>query len=312
MISITKPIVGLAEIYAVSKVLWSRNLVQGKQVLELEKKFCKVSNTPHAIAVNSGTAALHVGLFAAGIKSGDEIISTPFTFVATANTTLMSGAKPIFVDIEHDTFNINPDLIEAKITPKTKAILTVDLYGQMANYTKIKAIAKKHNLLIIEDSAQAVGASYHGEMSGEVADIACVSLYATKNVMCGEGGMVTAHDPEMARRAMLFRQHGQYMNKPYDYHFLGYNYRLTDIAAAIANVQMDRLAELTEKRRQNARYYQKHLKDVSGLIIPQESSQARHVYHQFTIRVTPEFSMSRDKLKEKLAEDGIGTSIYYP
>lgn len=300
------------EVKAVTKVIRSGHLVQGREVAKLEKEFAALCGTKYALAVANGTAALHLALHSAGIKNGDEVITTPFTFVATANSILMVGGKPVFVDIDPLTYNLDPEKIISAITKKTKAILVVDLYGQPANYRKLRQIASKYSLLLIEDAAQSVNAKYYGKTTGSLADIATFSLYATKNITSAEGGVVTTNNRNYYEIGRLFRHHGQNENKKYHYEGLGYNYRLTDLQAAMALVQMKKLNRLTKKRQQLAAYYTQELRNIKGIVTPVLIPGAISVYHQYTIRITAKAKLSRDKLQAKLAKDGITTNIYYP
>jgi len=312
MIPISQPDIQEDEINAVIDVLKSGIIVQGEKTQELEQLFTKICGTKYAVAVNSGTAALHTALYAAGIGPGDEVITSPFTFGATANSILMVGAKSIFVDITLDSYNIDASKIEEAITPNTKAILPINLYGQAADYSKIQTIAKKHKLLIIEDAAQSVGSKYDVRASGNLGDIGCLSLYATKNIMCGEGGMITTNDKEYFDRAKLFRNHGQPENEKYNYLDLGFNYRLTDIAAAIGIEQVKKLSQYTSRRQSIAKKYSESFNDVPGIITPIIKSNRTHVFHQYTIFVTDEFKLSRDELQKYLFEKNIQTNVYYP
>ena len=241
MICISKPIIEKEEIDNVMKVMNSGMLAQGVQVGKLEKQFATYCGAKHAIAVNSGTAALHTALYASGIRAGYEVITTPFTFVATANAIIMCWAKPVFVDVEKDTFNIDPFKIIAAITKRTKAIIPINLFGQCANYNVIKQLADIHNLKIIEDACQSHGAKYCGKFSGNLVDAGCFSFYATKNMMCGEGGIITTNNSDFAELCKRFRHHGQSVNTQYEYYDLGYNYRMTDLQASIALVQLKKL-----------------------------------------------------------------------
>jgi perosamine synthetase len=304
MIPISKPFIGEAEKQAVLEVLESGMLVQGPRAAKLESKFAALCGTSQAIATSSGTTALHVALLAHGIGPEDEVITTPFTFIASVNCILYVGAKPVFVDVEEDTFNIDPALIEAAITRKTKAILPVHLYGYPCNMDALMAIAQKHNLIIIEDACQAVGASYHGKKVGSFGT-GCFSLYATKNIMAGEGGMVTTDDETVAQRCKMIRNHG--MQRRYYHDMLGYNFRITDLHAAIGLVQIERLDEFTEKRKENATYFNTHLKSVK---IPNVRPGYEHVWHQYTIRL--DGGRDRDAAIKKLNDAGIGTGIFYP
>lgn len=312
MIPIAKPIIEEEEKNAVMNVLNSGMLAQGKKVKELEEEFCKISGTKYAIAVNNGTAALHTAIYATGIKEGDEVITTPFTFVASANSIIMQGAKPVFVDIDEKTFNIDPDKIQEKINNKTKAILPVDLFGQVADYDKIKNIADENNLKIIEDACQAHLSEKDGKRAGCFGDIAAFSLYATKNMMTGEGGIITTDNEEYAELCKRFRHHGQSEKTRYEYFDLGYNYRMTDMQAAIGVEQLKKLSDWTETRRKNAKLLTESLKDVKGIIIPYEVEGNKHVYHQYTIKITDECKLTREKIMDKLKENGIGFGIFYP
>lgn len=312
LIWLSDPIIEKEEIKSLNKVLLSGKLVQGPLVQEFEAKFSHMCKTKYAIATNSGTSALHTALHVLGIGPGHEVITTPFTFVSTANAILMTGAKPVFVDIEEDTFNINPRLIERKITKKTKVILAVDLFGQPANYDEINKIAKRNKLFVVEDAAQSIGAKYHGKTTGGLSDIACFSLYATKNIMSGEGGMITTNDNNFYKQARLFRSHGQDENNRYNYLGLGYNYRLTDMSAAIALEQLKRIESITKARKKNAEIYDKELKGIKGLITPSILKGIDSVYHQYVIRITKDFKFSRDEFREYLENKGIQTYIYYP
>lgn len=311
MIPLSKPIIGPEEKKEVNEVLESGILAQGSKVKELEEEFAKFCKTKYAIAVNSGTAAIHSALYAIGIKKGDEVITTPFTFVATANPIIMQGAKIIFADIKEDTFNIDPDDVQRKITEKTKAIITVDLYGQPADYESLKKIAKKHDLRIIEDACQAHGAELMGEKTGSLGDIGCFSLYATKNIMSGEGGLITTNNEEYAELCRRFRHHGQSERTRYEYCDLGYNYRMMDLQAAIALAQLKKINNFTQKRIENAQKLIEGLKDIKGLTLPQISPGVKHVFHQFTVRCDNK-KIKREKLIAFLKEKGIGSGIYYP
>lgn len=303
MIPIAKPHVGEEEIEQVLAVLRSGMLVQGSRVKSLEKRFAAVCGTPHAVATSNGTTALHLSLLAHGIGAGDEVITVAFTFIATVNAILMTGARPVFIDVRADTFNLDPDLIEAAITPRTKAILLVHLYGQMCDMDPILEIAARHNLKVVEDACQAVGATHNGRPAGSLGT-GMFSLYATKNVMSAEGGMITTHDAAFAEHCRLLRNHG--MKVRYHYEMLGYNYRMSDLHAAIGLAQMDRLTEWTAARRSNAEYFNAHITSVITPVIAQENG---HVWHQYTIRVPDD---RRDAALEQLTANGVGTSIFYP
>ncbi len=304
MIPISKPYIGDAEKQAVLAVLESGMLVQGPRTAALEEKFAAACGVKHAVATSSGTTALHLALLAHGIGEGDEVITTPFTFIASVNSILYAGARPAFVDIEEETFNINPALIEAAITPRTKAILPVHLYGYPCDMDAIMAVAHKHRLVVIEDAAQAIGAEYKGKRVGSFGT-GCFSLYATKNVMSGEGGMVTTDDGALAQRLRMLRNHG--MQRRYYHDILGYNFRMTDLHAAIGLAQMDHLSEFTAKRCSNAAYLNTHIESV---VTPKVRPGYGHVWHQYTIRVNG--GRIRDAAIQKLTEAGVGTGVFYP
>lgn len=306
-VSIAKPIIGEEEIENVVEVLKSGMIAQGPKVAEFEEKFAKWIGAKYAIATNSGTAALHVALLSCGIGPGDEVITTPFTFIASGNAIVYTGATPVFADIDLETYNIDPDTIEDLITDKTKAILPVQLYGQSADMDKIREIAKKHDLLVIEDAAQAHGAMYNDEKVGSMGDMACFSFYPTKNMTTSEGGMITTNNKELAEKARVFRAHGS--NIKYKHDEIGYNFRSSDIAAAIGLAQLDKIDGFNEKRIENAAYLNEGLKDVDGVITPKSPENRKHVYHQYTIRVT---KGNRDDWVDILTEKGIGSGIHYP
>jgi len=304
MISISKPFIGDAEKQAVLEVLESGMLAQGPVTARLEERFARLCDVKHAIATTSGTTALHIALLANNIRPGDEVITTPFTFIASVNSILFTGARPVFVDIEEETFNIDTALIEQAITPRTKAILPVHLYGHMCDMDALQSVADGHGLSIIEDACQAVGATFRGRAAGSFGTGA-FSLYATKNVMSGEGGMITTNDDAVAERCRMLRNHG--MKRRYYHDMLGYNYRMSDLHAAIGLAQMDRLAEFTAKRRANADYLNAHIESV---LKPQEKEGYGHVWHQYTVRVNG--GRNRDDAVRQLNEGGVGTGIFYP
>ncbi|RMF06290.1 DegT/DnrJ/EryC1/StrS family aminotransferase [Candidatus Woesearchaeota archaeon] len=312
MIPPAKPIMEKEEKEAVLKVLESGMIAAGPKVKELEEKFAQLCGTKHAVAVSSGTSALHTAMYAAGIKQGDEVITTPFTFVATANSIVMQNARPVFADIREDFFTIDANDVLERITPKTKAILPVDLYGQPYDVKAIREIAEDHNLKIIEDAAQSVNASFEGKKTGALGDIAAFSLYATKNITSGEGGVLTTDNDEYAELARRFRHHGQSEKTRYEYYDIGYNYRMTDIQAAIAIEQIRKVDEFTRARQKNAAMLDRKIDQIKGLKKPATMKGATHVYHQYTIRVTEEFPKTRDELLSFMRERGIGCAVYYP
>ncbi|WP_273476213.1 DegT/DnrJ/EryC1/StrS family aminotransferase [Methanobrevibacter woesei] len=306
-VPIAKPIIGEEEIENVVEVLKSGMIAQGPKVMEFEEKFANWIGAKYGIATNSGTSALHVALLACGIGEGDEVITTPFTFIASGNAIVYTGATPVFADIDLDTYTIDPDKIEDLITDKTKAILPVQLYGQAADMDKIREIAEKHDLKIIEDAAQAHGAEYNGEKVGTLGDMACFSFYPTKNMTTSEGGMITTDDEELAKKAQMFRAHGA--SERYHHDEIGYNFRMTDIAAAIGLAQLKVIDEFNDKRISNANYLNEQLKDVEGIVTPKSPDNYKHVYHQYTILVE---KGNRDEWVEFLTNKGIGTGIHYP
>jgi dTDP-4-amino-4,6-dideoxygalactose transaminase len=304
MISIAKPYIGEEEKKLVMEVLDSGMLAQGQKVAALEQAFQELCSIKHAIATTSGTTALHIALLAHGIGSGDEVITSPFTFIASANSILFTGATPVFVDIDEETFNIDPNLIEQAITPRTKAILPIHLYGYVCDMDAIMDIAERHNLVVIEDACQAVGAKFKGKTAGSFGT-GTFSLYATKNVMSGEGGMITTDDDRIAEKCRLLRSHG--MKVRYYHDMLGYNYRMSDLHAAIGLAQMQRLSEFTVIRQANAKYLNEK---ITSVITPKVKPNYEHVWHQYTIRVNG--NKDRDAAVSQLNEAGIGTGIFYP
>ena len=301
MIPISKPVVGKEEREAVEAVLASGMLAQGDAVDAFEEKFAAYIGVEHAIAINSGTAALHAALAAIGIKKGDEVLTTSFSFFATASCVLMQHAKPVFVDIEPRTYNISPSAIEDNISERTKAIIPVHLYGQPCMMKEIMDIAAERNLRVIEDAAQAHGASCGGEMVGSIGDVGVFSFYSTKNMITGEGGMITTNDAGIAERARMIRNHGQ--RARYVHECLGYNYRMTNIAAAIGLVQLKKLDNLNARRISNAGYYTTRLNVAKPYIAP----GVKHVFHQYTVRVK-----GRANFLAHLEKNGVGYGIYYP
>ena len=306
-VPIAKPIIGDKEIENVVEVLKSGMIAQGPKVEEFEQKFAEWVGAEFGIAVNSGTAALHVALLACGIGEGDEVITTPFTFIASGNSILYTGAKPVFADIDMKTYTLNPDSIEDLITEKTKAIMPVQLYGQSADMDRINEIAEKYGLIVIEDAAQAHGAAYNGQKVGSIGDMSCFSFYPTKNMTTSEGGIITTDDEELAEKARIFRAHGATVR--YHHDAIGYNFRMTDISAAIGLAQLDKIDEFNDKRIANAAYLNDGLKDVDGVITPYCEDNSKHVYHQYTIRVE---KGDRDDWVDIINECGVGTGIHYP
>ena len=307
MIPIAKPIIGDEEKKAVLDVLDSGMLAQGKKVQEFEDSFAKLIGVKHAIATSNGTTALHATLLAHNIGPGDEVITTPFTFIATANAIKMAGATPVFVDIDEKTFNIDPDLIEGAITAKTKAIIPVHLFGLPAEMDRIKDIADRHNLIIIEDACQAHNSEFQLKKAGSFGT-GCFSFYPTKNITTGEGGMITTNNDFIAKKVRKIINHGS--EQQYYHDILGYNFRMTDLAAAIGIAQLKYLQEFTVARRRNAAYLSENLQNIPGLILPEIKDG--HVFHQYTIKITPEFKLTREEFINHLYNNGIACSIFYP
>lgn len=307
MIPIAKPNIGEEEKKAVLAVLDSGMLVQGKKVEELERKFADYCGTKYAVAVNSGTAALHTALYAVGIGKDDVVATTPFTFVATANSILMQNAHVSFGDVKPDTFNLDPEKI--KLTKDTKAIISVDLFGQLADYEKITAIAEDNDLKIVEDAAQAVGAEHMGKKAGSFGDIAAFSLYATKNLTAGEGGIITTNNKNYYELARRFRNHGRDEKARYQYIDLGYNYRMTDILAAIALEQLKKIDKFNDIRKKNADFLSDSLSKISKITTPYVKPDHKHVFHQYTILVDKD---ARDRTVEHLLKNSVGCAVFYP
>jgi perosamine synthetase len=303
MIPIAEPLVAREETEAVLKVLASGQLAQGAVTQEFEERFAAFCGARHAVATSSGTTALHLALLVQGIGPGDEVITTPFTFIASANSILYCGATPVFVDIEPDTFNIDPSLIEAGITSRTKAILPVHVYGNPADLETITAIADRHGLVVIEDASQAHGAAVGGRRVGS-SGIACFSFYPTKNMTTGEGGAITTNHDAVADRLRMLRSHGA--RERYRHEILGYNFRMTDLQAAIGLAQLPKLPEWTKRRQANAAFLSKLLDPYVS--IPISRPWAEHVYHQYTIRLAE----CRDEMPDRLARRGVGSSVHYP
>ena len=307
MIPIAKPLIDEKEIEEVVKVLKSGMIAQGPRVAEFEEKFAEYIGVDYAVAASSGTTALHLAMLAAGIGKDDEVITTPFSFAATGNCVLYVGACPVFVDIDPQTYNLDPNKIEDAITDKTRAILPVHLYGQPAKMDEINRVARDNDLVVIEDAAQAHGALYKRKKAGSLGSMGCFSFYPTKNMTTSEGGIITTDNQEMADNARILRAHGE--KERYSHVVLGYNFRMTDIAAAIGLVQLEKLDDFNERRLENAEYLTEHLKEIPGLEAPFVLEEVRHVFHQYTIRVG---EGKRDDFMKFLIERGIGTGIHYP
>jgi dTDP-4-amino-4,6-dideoxygalactose transaminase len=313
LIPINLPQIGEEEIEAVVKVMRSGPLTNalgaGPMVTKFEKNFEKFACTKHAVAVNTGTAALHAALVAAGVKQGDEVILPSFTFVATAEAVVMAGGKPVFADIDPETYHVSPDEIDKNVTKKTKAIVPVDLYGLPVDIKPIRKIAAKHDLAIVEDAAQAHGATYAGKPAGVFADAACWSLYASKNMTTGEGGVVTTDSDSMVETLRLIRTHGE--KAKYASLMLGYNYRMSEIQAAIGIVQLEKLPSFVAKRRANAKRLTKLLAASDRLKLPEESAERQHSWYLYTVRLQNATENERKRIVEELRRKDIGAEVYY-
>ncbi len=308
-VPIARPLVGEEEITAVADVMRSGMLAQGSVVTEFESRFADYCGAAHAIGVNSGTAALHAALLAAGVGPGDSVVVPAFTFFATASSVSMCGATPLFADVEPKTFNIDPDSVADLVRPDTRAVVGVHLFGQPFDVGAVRGICDDHDLILVEDAAQAHGAEYHGKRAGSLAEIGCFSFYPTKNMTTSEGGMVTTDDDALAERVRLLINHGQ--SKKYLHTAIGYNYRMTNIDAAIGLVQLGRLEGFNERRIHNARYLDRHLAGT-GLVTPHIAPDVRHVYHQYVVKLPAGYPLSRDAFMSALAERGVGTAVHYP
>ncbi|MGN7479748.1 DegT/DnrJ/EryC1/StrS family aminotransferase [Solibacillus silvestris] len=311
------PMLDLAEQYAsikgevlteLDKVMSSSQFILGSNVKKLEADVAAFSKVEHGIGVANGSDAIHIALEAVGVGAGDEVITTTFTFFATGGAIARANATPVFVDIDPVSYNIDPKLVEAAITDKTKAIIAVHLYGQMADMEALKEIAVKHKIVLIEDAAQAIGAEQNGKIVGELGTAATYSFFPTKNLGAyGDGGMIVTNDDTLAENARIIRVHG---SKPkYYHHVLGYNSRLDELQAAVLNVKFPHLKQWTAQRREHASYYTKRLNEKVGAYVttPIVLEGYYHVFHQYTIRVE-----KRDELQAYLKEQGVSSMVYYP
>lgn len=313
IISINQPQIGEQEIEAVGRVLRSGILTDhsgnGPAVKQFEAEFGKFVKAKHAITVNNGTAALHMALLANGVTSGDEVVLPSFTFTATAEAVALTGAKPVFVDIDPSTYNIDPEKIDSSINAKTKAIMPVDLYGLPSNMQVISEIAEKHGLTVIEDAAQAHGAVYKGKPPGYFADMTCWSFYATKNITTGEGGMITTSHDEYAEKLRCIRRHGE--KEGYKSVMLGHNYRMPELEAALGCVQLRKLPGFLEKRRRNAGLLTERLDDVQRLDLPNELPESEHSWYLYTVRLRDADAKARNTVVDELRKHSVGATVYY-
>lgn len=309
MIKISEPVIQNEEKAAVLNVLKTGNIVAGKEVEKFENEFSKYIGSEYAVATSSGTSALHTILFSLGLNKGDEVITTSFSFIATVNAIIYCGLKPVYADIDASTYNISVESIREILrkSNRVKAILIVHLFGQTCRMDEIIEICQEYNLILLEDAAQAHGAEYNGRKAGTFGEMAGYSFYATKNMVTGEGGMIVGNDKNKINICREFINHG--MKKKYCYNNIGYNFRMTDIEAAMGRVQIRKLDMLNNKRRKNAKKYNDSLKNIDEIITPIELEECYHVYHQYVIRVQ---NGERDKLFSFLSERGIMCGIYYP
>lgn len=307
-VPVNLPFIGKEEISEVNAVLRTGSLTSaanlgGKNVQEFERLVCSFLKSKYAVAVNSGTAALQAALYAFDIKHGDEVLLPSFTFVATANAVVSVGAKPVFVDVLKDNYTMDPSDLKRKITKKSKAIIPVHLYGNVAYIDEISEVAKKHNLDIIEDSAQSMGSSYRGKQTGTFSEIGCFSLYAAKVMTSGEGGIVVTSNKKLREKLLMIRNHG--MVHGYDTRILGLNLRLPEISAAVAKVQMKKLPKFLQKRQKNAKILTELLSGTD-LVLPRQRKHEKVNWYLYTIA-----SRSRDKILKELNAGGIGATVYY-
>lgn len=313
-IPLSKPDITNAEIQAVLEVLKTSKLSLGPKLHEFEKAIAEFTGVRYAVAVNSGTSALHLIIKALGIQKGDEVITTPFSFVACANCILYEGATPVFVDIKSDTFNINPDLVEGLITPRTKAILAVDVFSHPADWEELEKIAKKHKLFLIEDSAEALGSKYKGRKCGSFGDAAVFAFYPNKQITTGEGGIILTNNKKIADVCRSMANQGRKINdgKWLEHIRLGYNYRLDEMSCALGMAQMKRIKEILKKRENVANLYNKKLKDIKGVEIPYIDQGSKISWFVYVVKLADSLSgAKRDNIIKEMAKIGIQCSNYF-
>lgn len=312
-----------ADIQAVVDVLKSDYLTCGPKIEEAERKLCEITGAKYAVLIANGTAALHATMFAAGVGPGDEVITTPITFAASANCALYCGAKPVFADINLETYNIDPASIEAKITSKTKAVVAVDFTGQAVEVDKIRAICDKHNLIFIEDAAHSLGTKYNGKPVGSLADMTEFSFHPVKTCTAGEGGAITTNDEALYKRLVLFRTHGitrsqELMDKPseggwyYQQVDLGYNYRMTDIQAALLSSQLDKLEMFGKRRKELVKHYDEAFSAMPEIVVQKEIAESDTVRHLYIIQLNLDLlKCTRREVFEALQAEGVGVNVHY-
>jgi perosamine synthetase len=313
LIRINQPIIGKEEIEAVTEVLKSGILTEksgmGPRVLEFEKEFARYVGAKHAVAVSSGTAALHSALLVTGVKQGDEVVVPSFTFHSTAEVVLLCGAQPTFADIDPETYTVTADTVESALTRNTKAIVPVHLYGLPADLDPLRKLARDRGVTLIEDAAQAHGAEYKGTRIGSISDLTCFSFYAGKNMTTGEGGMVTTNDDDYSEKLRMVRTHGE--QRPYWPTSVGNNYRMSELLAAIGLVQLRKLPSFLEKRRKNAKFLNEKLGVLGKVITPKEVEGRKHAWYVYTLRLRGANAGKRNKAVEKLRSKNIGATVYY-
>jgi len=312
-IPLAKPDITALERKAVKGALKTSRLSLGPKLREFERKIAKYIGVKYVIAVNSGTSALHLIIRALGIGNGDEVITTPFSFIASANCILFEKAKPVFVDIDEKTLNIDPQKIEKKITKKTKAILAVDIFGHPADWGKLKRIARKYKLFLIEDSAEALGSKYKGKKCGSFGEAAIFGFYPNKQITTGEGGVILTNNRKIYQLSKSMRNQGRAENEWHLYQRLGYNYRISDINCALGIVQLSRIKEILKNREKVANLYNKKLNDLPEIVTPYIAPSVKLSWFVYVIRLNKKYTKKdRDKILEKLKKKGIGSSKYFP
>jgi perosamine synthetase len=313
-IYLSRPDITEQEIEAVCDVLRSPDLSLGPKLGQFEQAFARYIGTKRAVAVNSGTSGLFLCLTALGIKDGDEVITTPFTFIASATSVMMAGAKPVFVDIDPVSLNIDPEKIESAITEKTRAILPVEIFGNPAGFDEICRIAQKHDLPVIEDSCEALGSTFNGKMAGTFGKMSVFGFYPNKQITTGEGGMILTDDDSMADVCVSLRNQGRSKEGGWFGHErLGYNFRLSDINCALGIVQLSRIEQIKAQRKQVAKWYQEMLADDERIIVPAEPADCDMSWFVFVIRLADNFSrQQRDRILEQMRKRGIQVSNYFP